>query len=195
MVPGVSVAINKILLSSDRNHTSTTNCHTNSFHDRTSEFSQIDLPSPNLQHTWSNFRAQASCSRIYRIFVTKEWMEKLSKTHLKGQPRPVSDHVPLMIDINHPKGGPTPFRFENLWLQHKEFKQNIQEWWDVSFQVNWTAQKINLKLRSIKFQLKLWNKKVSGYTPQLKENLTAQISLLDAKESETGLIDVERNCR
>lgn len=103
-------------------------CHTKSFHDSISDFFLIDLPLTNIHHTWSNFRAAASCSRIDRNSVTKEWMEKLLKTHLKGLPRLVSDHVSLIIDTNHPKGGPTPFRFENMWFLRKELKQNIQKW-------------------------------------------------------------------
>lgn len=69
-----------------------------------------------------------------------------------------------------------------IHLQHKEFKQDIQKWWKVSFQANWAARELHLKLWSLKVQLKVWNKEVLGFIPQLKDNLTAQISLLDAKE-------------
>lgn len=68
---------NEILFSTDRNRTSARHHRSNSFHEWISDFSLIDLPLPNLQHTWSNFRAEASCSRLDRIFVTKEWMDKL----------------------------------------------------------------------------------------------------------------------
>lgn len=83
-------------------------------------FSLIDLPLPNLQFTWSNIQENASCSKLNRVFVTQEWMDKLPKTNLIGLPRPVSDHFPLLVNSSLHKGGPTPFRFENMWFHHKD---------------------------------------------------------------------------
>lgn len=34
------------------------------FHEWVIEFALIDIPIKNLQYTWSNFRAQAACSKI-----------------------------------------------------------------------------------------------------------------------------------
>lgn len=53
------------------------------------------------------------------FFVTREWMEKLPKTHLIGLPKPVSDHSLFTIDTCLLKGDPTPFKIKNMWLQHK----------------------------------------------------------------------------
>lgn len=107
---------NEIHYSTNRNGNSRLNRHTQYFHEWISVFSLIDLPVRNLHQTWSNFRENASCGKIDRFFVSPEWLEKVPNTHSKGLPRPVSDHVPLMVDINHPIEGLFPFRFENMWL-------------------------------------------------------------------------------
>lgn len=41
--------------------------------------------------------------------------------------RITSDHHPIISDTNAVKWGLTPFKFENMWLQHKDFKGKISE--------------------------------------------------------------------
>lgn len=77
---------NEILFPSDRKGNSRTNKNLKCFHDWIAEFSLLDLPLTNLQHTWSNFRANASCNKIDRFFISKEWLDKQPKLTLKGCP-------------------------------------------------------------------------------------------------------------
>ncbi|RVW28235.1 hypothetical protein CK203_083666 [Vitis vinifera] len=59
-------------------------------------------------------------------------------------PRRTSDHWPIVLDTNPFKWGPTPFRFENMWLQHPSFKENFRNWWR-GFQGNgWEGEIGNL---------------------------------------------------
>ncbi|RVX11355.1 hypothetical protein CK203_019696 [Vitis vinifera] len=52
------------------------------------------------------------------------------------------------------KWGPTPFRFENMWLQHPSFKECFSTWWR-SFQGNgWEGHKFMRKLQFVKAKLK-----------------------------------------
>ncbi|RVW29047.1 hypothetical protein CK203_088908 [Vitis vinifera] len=44
-------------------------------------------------------------------------------------PRWTSDHSPICLETNPLKWGPTPFRFENMWLLHPEFKEKFRDWW------------------------------------------------------------------
>ncbi|RVW74124.1 hypothetical protein CK203_052225 [Vitis vinifera] len=58
--------------------------------------------------------------------------------------------------------GPTPFRFENMWLQHPSFKENFGRWWR-EFQGNgWEGHKFMRKLQFVKAKLKEWNKASFG---------------------------------
>ncbi|RVW96958.1 hypothetical protein CK203_032310 [Vitis vinifera] len=46
--------------------------------------------------------------------------------------------------------GPTPFRFENMWLQHPSFKENFRNWWR-GFQGNgWEGHKFMRRLQFVK---------------------------------------------
>ena len=69
------------------------------------------------------------------------------------------------MDTNPFMWGPTPFRFENMWLQHPNFK-NFRNWWS-GFQGNgWEGHKFMRRLQYVKAKLKEWNKYSFG---ELKE--------------------------
>ena len=40
--------------------------------------------------------------------------------------RAVSDHNPVILDSNPPNWGPSPFRFENMWLDYKDFDKVLK---------------------------------------------------------------------
>ena len=73
-------------------------------------------------------------------------------------PRRTSDHWPIVLDTNPFKWGPTPFRFENMWLQHPSFKENFRNWWR-GFQGNgWEGHKFMRRLQFVKANLKEWKR-------------------------------------
>ncbi|RVW47845.1 hypothetical protein CK203_092926 [Vitis vinifera] len=76
--------------------------------------------------------------------------------------RRTSDHWPIVMDTNPFMWGPTPFRFENMWLQHTNFKENFRDWWS-GFQGNgWEGHKFMRRLQYVKAKLKEWNKGARG---------------------------------
>ena len=44
-------------------------------------------------------------------------------------PRPVFDHCLLLLDRGGIRRGPIPFRFENMWLRMKGFRESLMGWW------------------------------------------------------------------
>ena len=40
--------------------------------------------------------------------------------------RPVSDHALILLDGEGMRRGPTPFRFENMWLKSEDFKEMLR---------------------------------------------------------------------
>lgn len=82
------------------------------------------------------------CSKIDRFFASIQWLDRFSNTSLRGLPRPVSDHCPLLLDMDLFKDGPIPFKFENMWPRHRSFKQNVKEWWEEDVSARWAGLKL-----------------------------------------------------
>lgn len=84
-----------------------------------------DIPLNNSRYTWSSLRKNLVCSRIDWFLFSCEWGD--SHTHVRQEAlvRIVSDHCPIVLDTNLVKWGPTPFRFKNMWLKHRDFKESF----------------------------------------------------------------------
>ncbi|KAL7212277.1 hypothetical protein ACSBR2_015034 [Camellia fascicularis] len=76
-----------------------------------------DLPMRGRQYTWSSSSVRGSWSRIDRVLLSTEWLEKYN-FKLWGLPRGVSDHCPLLLMEDGRDWSPKPFRFINAWILH-----------------------------------------------------------------------------
>ncbi|RVW50733.1 putative ribonuclease H protein [Vitis vinifera] len=89
----------------------------------------LDPPLRNAAFTWSNMQADPICKRLDRFLFSSEWDTFFSQSFQEALPRWTSDHSPICLETNPLKWGPTPFRFENMWLLHPEFKEKFRVWW------------------------------------------------------------------
>ena len=93
--------------------------------------------------------------------------------------RVVSDHSPVVLDTLPSKWGPPPFRFENAWLDHKQFSRFFDKWWkEISVQW-WEGYKWMTRLQKIKPLLKTWNKDVFGDLRLIEAALYERLKVLD----------------
>ena len=76
-------------------------------------------------------------------------------------PRPVSDHFPVLLEGGGLIRGPSPFKFENMWLEEEGFKDKMKTWWGSKF-TGTSSFNLDAKLRALKDILKNWNKEVFG---------------------------------
>ena len=75
--------------------------------------------------------------------------------------RQISDHFPIVLEGGL-RRGPTPFRFENMWLKVEWFKDIVRTWWQ-GIEVRGSASyRMAVKMKEIKKKLKVWNKEVLG---------------------------------
>ncbi|KAL5566826.1 hypothetical protein UlMin_029990 [Ulmus minor] len=109
--------------------------------------------------------------------------------------RTCSDHMPLILDTSPISWGPTPFRFENMWLGHSSFRQECEKWWRVIEVEGWESYKIMEKLRVLKEYIKVWNKEIFGDTRIIKKEVVDKIDEIDKKEGNRQLGDGERELR
>ena len=124
------------------------------FDDFIREYEWLDPPLRSTPFTWSNMQESPVCKRLDRFLYSNEWELSFPQSLQEILPRRTSDHWQIVLETNPFKWGPTPFRFENMWLQHPNFKESFRSWWR-DFQGNgWEGHKFMRKLQFIKAKLK-----------------------------------------
>ncbi|KAL5557970.1 hypothetical protein UlMin_034181 [Ulmus minor] len=154
-----------------------------------------DLALHNASFTWSNFREEAVKSRLDIFLFTEEWGAGKNDIRQETGSRTCSDHMPIILDTSPVSWGPTPFRFENMWLEHSGFRQECEQWWRGIEVEGWESYRIMEKLRALKDKIKAWNKEVFGDTRIIKKEVVEKIAGLDKKEEMTQLDVGERGLR
>nr|CAN60370.1 hypothetical protein VITISV_011180 [Vitis vinifera] len=76
--------------------------------------------------------------------------------------RPVSEHFPILLEGGELRRGPSPFKFENMWLKVEGFKELLKAWWERDTFNGSTSFILAEKLKVVKSKLKEWNRDVFG---------------------------------
>nr|XP_043611732.1 uncharacterized protein LOC122583387 [Erigeron canadensis] len=101
-------------------------------------------------------RGKFKLSKIYRVLVGNEVMDKWPNATLRALPRGLSDRNPLLLKIKNVNYGPKPFRFFNSWLDKGELEEVVHKAVE-SFVYNGPADlKLILKLKHTKKHVKQW---------------------------------------
>ena len=130
------------------------------FNELIRELKPWDPPFNNAQFTWSNFREIPICCRLDQLLISREFSEMFSYFRQEVKARCILDHSPVILSTKPPSWGPTPFHFENMWLEHKLFKVKVSEWWQQDTSYGRSGYRFMRKLSSLKYKLSLWNKEV-----------------------------------
>ncbi|RVW26614.1 hypothetical protein CK203_103918 [Vitis vinifera] len=140
------------------------------------ELGLIDLLLQGGDYTWSGGPNNRYWARLDRFLVTPSWMDQFSSVIQKRLPRPASDHFPVVLEGGTVRRGPSPFRFENMWLKVDGFQELIHSWWQ-GIEVRGSASfRLDTKLKVVKQKLKEWNREVFG---RLEDNKAAALQLVD----------------
>ena len=146
----------------------------------------LDPPLRNASFTSSNMQESPVCKRLNCFLYSNEWGLLFPQGLQEALIRRTSNHWPIVMDTNPFMWGPTPFRFENMWLQHTDLKENFRDWWS-GFQGNeWEGHKFMRRLQYVKAKLKEWNKFSFGELKEKKKSILNDLANFDAIEQEGG---------
>ena len=164
------------------------------------DFNMIRFPSKRskggrLSQAMSPSLNNRSKSRIDRFLIFEDW-----EAHFQGAiqtvlARPVSDHALILLDWGGLRRGPTPFRFENMWLKSEGFKEVLRQWWEGIQVSGSTSFILTEKLKALKPFLRSWNKEVFGQIDSEKQNAWNLIDYWDKKERVRSLSMEEEEAR
>ncbi|XP_072074404.1 uncharacterized protein [Arachis hypogaea] len=131
----------------------------------------VDLPFYDRQFTW--FRSR-SCSCIDRVLVSVEWTEEFSEIRLKGGPRGLSDHCPIIVEHSKFRSGQCPFRSLDSWFTHDGFLRMVREEWRNLGEVQFTD-----KLKALTLSLGRWHKDNFGDMDKKIQRFEEKIKKID----------------
>ena len=146
------------------------------------EMGLMDPPLRNAKFTWSNFREQPICCRLDRFMFSVGWGALFPQIRQEVEVRAVSDHNPIILDSTPPNWGPSPFRFENMWLGHKDFDKVFEKWWKECMVQGWEGYKFLARLKCIKSLVKRWNLETFGDLRLKEGDLNRRLVELDGLE-------------
>ena len=91
-----------------------------------------------------------------------------------------------MLDSEGVRTGPSPFRFELMWLKYEGFKEILKGWWqNLQFYGSFSFI-LSAKLKALKGLLKTWNREVFGKVETHKKDALRRVSFWDELEKEKG---------
>jgi hypothetical protein len=164
------------------------------FNEAISNLGLIELPLMGKRFTWSNMQQDPLLEKLDWFFTSASWTSSFPSTFVHSLTKPTSDHVPCVVTIgtNIPKSN--LFRFQNYWLQHSQFKEIVQNAWNIPVGYIDSAKRINAKFKNLRRALKMWAKNL----PCLKDlidKVNSVICLLDNLEEFRTLSLEEWNLR
>jgi len=149
----------------------------------------VELPLVGKKFTWYKENGSAK-SRIDRVLVSEEWIQRWPMCKQYVQPRVVSDHCALIVKSCVKDWGPKPFRSIDAWQMEHGFKELVKEKWNSYCVQGNGISSLKDKLKLLKTDLKDWNTNVFGNMDLNKRMILKEIEELDVKDND---IDLEEN--
>ncbi|KAL1533958.1 hypothetical protein AAHA92_33765 [Salvia divinorum] len=130
--------------------------------------------------------------RLDRVLLGEHWTTAFAATRVTHLPRISSDHAPLLVRCQASLQVPRPsFRFQNMWIRHHTFKEEIARAWtaDTGFLGMLNLQ---FKLSRIKSFLKRWNRDIFEKLREAEEAVTRAQAAYDGDPTATHRAELSR---
>ncbi|KAL9659123.1 hypothetical protein QQ045_028214 [Rhodiola kirilowii] len=122
-----------------------------------------DLRFKGSKYTYSNKRKGENETkvRLGRAIATQQWREKFPNCKVSHLTTYVSDHCPLLVDLDADasRGKSKIFRFEPMWFRHEKLKEFVDNCWSMELS---TMSNVSDKLKELSKRLYKWNANTFG---------------------------------
>lgn len=162
------------------------------FNDAVNSLGLIEPPLKGQRFTWTNKQHPPLLERLDWFFTSISWTTTYPNTSISTLVMETSDHVPCLISISMfiPKG--SIFWFENYWLHHEDFFNQVQlGWYSHSFHPD-PAKNITARFKNLRSVLRGWRQMLSNLNVTIK-NVKLSLTFLNLVEEFHDLSVIEWN--
>ncbi|XP_068483401.1 uncharacterized protein [Phaseolus vulgaris] len=151
----------------------------------------LDLPIVGKNYMWFKSNGSAK-SRIDRVLVSEEWFVRWPMSKQYVQRREVSDHCAIVVKSVEKDWEPKSFRTIDAWFLERSFNEMVKEKW-LSYPIKGNALvNVKEKLKSLKGDLKIWNKEVFGNVYTRKKEILQENEEFDCMDCLNDLNEGDR---
>ncbi|KAJ0088691.1 hypothetical protein Patl1_32423 [Pistacia atlantica] len=154
----------------------------------------LDMQVTGRRLSWCNGHEghTRSWARLDRALINIHYANRFPSACFEYLIQKTSDHCPMLIAQKQEVGyGPHPFRFQNMWVTHTDFRRWVEEVWkEPTTFVG--LRRLAEKLKKTKLALRAWNRKVFGHVGQNIKELEERLEVLDSHLQ--GGYDEEAEC-
>ena len=126
----------------------------------------VDMEIGNDWYTWNNKRVgeHLVASFLDRFLVSETIVHGMGEIMADVLSAACSDHWPISLSWDWTCSTlRKPFRFEQFWIEHKDFKDLVQQWWQELIPPSGTTMYcFQQKLKMLKSKIRIWNKEEFG---------------------------------
>ena len=134
-------------------------------------------------------------SRIDRTLASVDQVDHFGNVSQRVLPWVVSDHCPHLVLVGSVNKGWSAFKFENMWLKEEGFVEMVRQWWNGYCFSGSLSFILARKLKTLKDDLKKWNKDEFWDLTFRKKCLLFELLGLDAREDLLGLSQKDQTRR
>ncbi|XP_026417556.1 uncharacterized protein LOC113313045 [Papaver somniferum] len=147
----------------------------------------IDQPLLGGSYTWSNNHDDPILCRLDRFLFIHAFEETFPNALQVVLTRTISDHNPILLISESVMPSKSYFKLDRMWVEHKEFVEKVQQWWDVMNFNGSASTQFFLKLQNLKHLIKPWRLSEFGSVAREKVVLTGRIHDLNILEEDGAL--------
>ncbi|XP_057250625.1 uncharacterized protein LOC130591356 [Beta vulgaris subsp. vulgaris] len=123
----------------------------------------LDVKATGRHFTWNNKQEghMRVLSRIDRVLASQEWIDEFQQAEVTFLPEGDYDHTPMVLKVYPEMQCKKPFRFMNMWCNHKATSEIVRQIWQQSIR-GCAMYRVMQRLSRVKLDLKKMNKEGFG---------------------------------